>query len=134
MKKQKVYLDMDGTIADLYGQQNWLQKIHAETVGLFSSCNAFITESELLSLFPQDNYEIAILSMTPKNASKEYCAQVIKEKNEWLDKNFPSIIKRIFKPYGYNKNLKNSKNAILIDDNETIRNNFKGLAYSPMWL
>ena len=36
------------------------------------------------------------------------------------------------KTYGNNKNLKNSVNAILIDDNETIRNTFKGIAFNPI--
>ena len=71
--------------------------------------------------------------MTPKNASDEYCLNVIQQKNEWLDKYFPQLKKRIYKKYGYNKNLKNSKNAILIDDNEKIRNNFKGIALEPIW-
>ena len=27
MKKQVVYLDMDGTIANLYGMENWLENL-----------------------------------------------------------------------------------------------------------
>ncbi len=30
MKKTRVYLDMDGTIADLYNQKNWLEDLIAE--------------------------------------------------------------------------------------------------------
>ena len=30
MKKINVYLDMDGTIADLYGQENWLEMLIEE--------------------------------------------------------------------------------------------------------
>ena len=29
--KKIVYLDMDGTIADLYGQKDWLEEIETET-------------------------------------------------------------------------------------------------------
>ena len=36
--------------------------------------------------------------------------------------------------YGHNKNLKNSANAILVDDNETIRNCYRGIALNPATL
>ena len=39
--------------------------------------------------------------------------------------------KQIFIKYGNNKNLKNSANAILIDDNAVIRDNFRGIALNP---
>ena len=134
MKKQIIYLDMDGTIADLYGIENWLEGLRNEVEGLFLQCEPLITESELLVLFPNDIYELRICSMTPMNASKEYCVKVIEEKNIWLDKHFPSITHRVYMKYGNNKNLRNSRNHILIDDNETIRNTFKGKAFAPLWL
>lgn len=134
MTKKIVYLDMDGTIANLYGQDNWLEKLQNETKGLFLNCEPLTTIEELEKQFPTTEYELRVLSMTPKGVSKEYCEIVIAEKNAWLNKYFPTITKRIYLPYGNNKNLKNSKNAILVDDNETIRNNYKGLALFPMWL
>ena len=134
MKKQIVYLDMDGTIADLYGIANWLEKLENEIAGLFLECEPFLTEQELQNYFPSDKYELRICSMTPLNATKEYCQVVINEKNQWLDKYFPSITHRVYMAYGTNKNLKNSVNHILIDDNETIRQSFKGLAFEPFWL
>ena len=132
MKKRiSVYLDMDGTIADLYGQENWLEMLIAEKDGAFINCKPLTTEKVLFELFPAEKYEIKILSMTPKNATKAYCEKVIAEKNNWLDKYFPNITNRHYLPYGNNKNLKNSKNAILVDDNATIRKNFKGIALNP---
>lgn len=122
---------MDGTIANLYEQKNWLERLRQEDTTIFLECEPLIKERELLKLFPPKYYEIVILSMTPLNCSKYYHNQVIEQKNQWLDKYFPLLKKRIYKKYGNNKNLKNSVNAILIDDNETIRNNFKGVAFSP---
>ena len=72
--------------------------------------------------------------MTPKNASQAYCKSVEQQKNIWLDKYFPQLKKRIYMKYGYNKNLKNSKNAILIDDNAKIRENYNGMALYPEWV
>ena len=132
--KKTVYLDMDGTIANLYGIENWLPRLRAEDKTIFLECEPMISEKELLKKFPSENFEMKILSMTPLNASENYCLDVINQKNEWLNKYFPSITKRIYKPYGHNKNLKNSKNAILIDDSEPIRNSWKGIAISPVEL
>lgn len=132
--KKTVYLDMDGTIANLYGIENWLPRLRAEDKTIFLECEPMISEKELLDKFPTENFEMKILSMTPLNATENYCLDVINQKNERLNKYFPSITKRIYKPYGHNKNLKNSKNAILIDDSEPIRNSWKGIAINPVEL
>lgn len=131
MKKTNVYLDMDGTIANLYGQTDWLGRLLKEEDNLFATCEPMTTEEVVFKHFPKDKYNVKVLSMTPKGATKNYCERVIEEKNAWLDKFFPNITERHYLPYGHNKNLKNSIKAILVDDNETIRNNFKGLAINP---
>lgn len=132
MTKTKVYLDMDGTIANLYGIENWLPRLKSNDESIFLECAPIISEKELLNHFPTDKYEISILSMTPLGASAEYCKNVENQKNLWLDKFFPSLKKRIYKPYGHNKNLKNSASAILVDDSEPIRNSWKGIALNPV--
>lgn len=132
--RTKVYLDMDGTIADLYNQPNWLKTIELEMPGLFLRARPLVSEKVLLEKFPKEKYEIVILSMTPKGASLEYCEKVKREKDAWLSMHFPSLTKRIYKRYGNNKNLKGSAQAILIDDNEVIRNNWKGIALNPAQL
>ena len=134
MKKIKVYLDLDGTIASLYTEKDWLNRLHNEEKGLFLNLKPMINQETLLEKFPKEKYEIVILSMTPKDASLEYCERVKTEKDLWLSKHFPSLTKRIYKKYGHNKNLKNSTNAILIDDNEIIRKNWRGVALNPAQL
>lgn len=134
MKKQIVYLDMDGTIANLYGIENWLDGLLNEVEGLFLNCEPLVSSEELEKYFPNEKYELRICSMTPLNASEEYCKVVIEEKNLWLDKYFPQITHRVYMAYGNNKNLRNCQNHILVDDNEKIRNTFKGLALAPLWL
>lgn len=131
MEKIVVYLDMDGTIFDLYGQNNWLERLRTEDDTVFTGDRRMVTEEVLRTHFPADTYDVRVLSMTPKDATDEYCERVIARKNEWLDRYFPSITKRIYRKYGHNKNLKNSKYAILIDDSEPIRNSWNGLAFDP---
>ena len=134
MKKSTVYLDMDGTIADLYGIENWLPRLRNEDSNIFLECRPMVSKRILEKAL--QNYRIVILSMTPKGATKEYCENVIAQKNAWLDKYFPFLNERIYRPYGSNKNLKNSKNAILIDDSESIRASWRGVAVSPeeLWI
>lgn len=134
MKKIKVYLDMDGTIADLYGKENWLECLRTEKDDAFSDLRPMITQEQLFNNFPQENYDIRILSMTPLGTSKPFCERVIQEKNAWLDEHFPALKKRIYQKYGHNKNLKACANAILIDDNEAIRKSWKGIALNPAQL
>lgn len=131
MEKIVVYLDMDGTIADLYGIENWLYRLRHEDETIFTECKPMVTEEELRKHFPENRYDVRILSMTPKGATAKYCMNVAKQKNAWLDKYFPSLKKRIYRAYGHNKNLKNSQYAILIDDSEPIRASWKGLAFNP---
>ena len=136
MKNNKIiiYLDMDGTIANLYGITDWLPRLRNEDNSIFEECQPLITEEELQHYFPTAKYDIRICSMTPKGATKEYCENVIAQKNRWLDEHFPSISKRYYLPYGTNKNYKNSRSHILVDDNELIRSNYRGKALYPMWL
>lgn len=128
---KKVYLDMDGTIANLYESANWLQRLRNEDKTIFLECAPMTTEKDLFTIFPKNQFEIIILTMTPMNCTNEYHKQVIEQKCQWLEKYFPNIKKKIFKKYGHNKNLKNCANAILVDDNEAIRNCFKGIALNP---
>lgn len=131
MKKTTVYLDMDGTIADLYSTTNWLERLTNEDETPFLEAEPMTTEDNLLEIFPTDLYDVKVLTMTPKNATKEYCERVREAKEAWLNTYFPNLETRYYKAYGNNKNLKNAKNAILVDDNATIRENFKGYAINP---
>ena len=130
-KKQKVYLDMDGTIYNLYGRENWLERLLNGDESVFWGDFRLITENDLRIKYPASKFEIIILSMTPKGADDDYCKRVVAVKNEWLDLYFPSITKRIYKKYGNNKNLPHCENAILIDDNAEIRKTWRGTAIDP---
>ena len=130
-KRQRVYLDMDGTIFELYHREDWLERLENGDESVFWGDFRIITENDLKFFYPASEFEIIILSMTPKGADDDFCKRVEEVKNRWLDLYFPSITKRIYRKYGHNKNLKGSANAILIDDNAEIRKTWKGVAINP---
>lgn len=129
--KTNVYLDMDGTIADLYSIENWLPRLRNEDSKIFLECKPMITEEKLFQIFPENEYLIKILTMTPKDCTNEYHENVKEQKAKWLQKYFPKLSNQIYMHYGFNKNLKNSAGAILVDDSEPIRKSWKGTALNP---
>ena len=54
--KTVVYLDMDGTIANLYGIENWLGRLRNEDSTIFTECETLITEKALFDLYPVEKY------------------------------------------------------------------------------
>ena len=124
---------MDGTIADLYAQDNWLDRLIKKDITVFTTANPVITEEQLLSEYPLEQYDIRILSMTPKGADDTYHKRVAQAKDMWLDEHFPSLTKRIYMRYGHNKNVPHNHNAILIDDSDLVRHSWKGVALKPTW-
>ena len=130
-KRITVLLDMDGTIADLYGIENWLPRLRNSDENIFLECAPMVTQEVLFETFPQDKFEIKIKSMTPLGATVEYCENVIKQKTQWLKKYFPKIENMAFLEYGEDKKEKGSRTMYLVDDSEKIRTNFDGVALNP---
>ncbi|MBQ1570661.1 MAG: hypothetical protein IIZ78_06035 [Clostridiales bacterium] len=128
---------MDGTIADLYGADRWLTRMHAEETGLFSSLKPMITQERLLREFPDS--EIFVVSMTPPDVSESYKRVVEHEKREWIRRYFPCINYVVILPWTDNKNIYNllghdPKDVLLVDDYGKFRNSFDGDATKPYWI
>ena len=47
MKRQTVYLDMDGTIYPLYEQKNWLARLRNGDPSVFSANEQIVSEARL---------------------------------------------------------------------------------------
>lgn len=116
-----IWLDMDGTIADLYGVTNWLNMLIAEDETPYAIAKPLVrmaTLARLLNNRQKKGYRIAIVTALAKNSTPDYDKAVKKAKIEWLNKHLPSVrfdeIK--FVPYTYIKNNANSGNDILFDD------------------
>ena len=132
-----IYFDMDGTIADLYSVDNWLDKLRDENATPYIEAGTLLNMARLARLLNQlqnNGYTIGIISWLSKESTKEYDEAVRKAKQKWLNKHLKSVVwdEIHFIKYGSPKhfNCKDNK-GILFDDNETVRRlwNKRGTAY-----
>lgn len=126
MKKMIVF-DMDGTIANLYGVENWLDDLIAENTRPYEIAEPFYNMDKLTALLNNlktKGWKIAITSWTAKNGTKQYNKAVRQAKINWLAKyNFPYDEIHIVK-YGTKKQTCTKAKAdfqILIDDDKKVR-------------
>ncbi len=129
---RKIYLDMDGTIADLYRVENWLADLIAGNERPYREAERLVEEAELAKLVA-DGYELAIVSWLAKNSNKEYDRKVRNAKREWLKENYPNIkfTEIHIVKYGTPKSRVVNERGILVDDEIPNRREWKGVAVDP---
>lgn len=131
--------DMDGTIADLYSVDHWLDKLRAEDPSPYTEAAPMCDMDrlrEILLALSAKGWEIRVISWLSMNSSPEYKKAVRNAKKEWLKKyNFPAD-KIHLVAYGTTKAncvRKWADAAILIDDNEKVRDGWTlGETIDPM--
>lgn len=77
--------DMDGTIADLYGVDNWLDKLREEDASPYEDAKPMWNMRELnevLMLLLKEGHEVRVISWLAKDSTEEYKAKVRKAKRE----------------------------------------------------
>ena len=126
MMKMLVF-DMDGTIADLYGVENWLTDLRAENARPYEVAEPMYDMVELnriLQILKRRGWTICVTTWLAKEATKEYNKAVTKAKKAWLERyDFPYDEIHCVK-YGTTKaNCTRKKGGfqILIDDNKKVR-------------
>ena len=130
-----ICFDMDGTIADLYGVENWLEMLIAEDTTPYASAKPLLHLSSLarkLNELQRNGYELAIISWLSKSGTEEYNRAVTEVKMAWLRKHLPSVNwdRITIVPYGTPKqNFCESPFDILFDDEARNRDNWTGIAY-----
>ena len=127
MEKILVF-DMDGTIADLYGVENWLADLRSENPRPYILAKPLYDMDSLniiLELLKEQGWKIVVTSWLAKNSSALYDEVVREAKKMWLNKyNFPFDEIHLVK-YGTTKancTRKLGGFQILVDDNEKVRN------------
>ena len=117
----RIWFDMDGTIADLYGVNDWLEKLINSDPTPYAEAKPLVNLSllaRLMNRVQRNGFEICIVTALSKNSSAEYDEAVIKAKKMWLNRHLRSVhFDEIrFVPYWFTKNDVNSGEDILFDD------------------
>ena len=127
MEKILVF-DMDGTIADLYGVENWLADLRSENPRPYILAKPLYDMDSLniiLELLKEQGWKIVVTSWLAKDSSKEFDREVRQAKLDWLDSfDFPYDEIHLVK-YGTTKancTRKHGGFQVLVDDNESVRN------------
>lgn len=127
MDNKTLVFDMDGTIADFYGVNGWLDYLKAENTTPYEIAKPLynmVYLVALLTILKNQGWKIVVTTWLAKDGTKEYNDRTRKAKLEWLEKyNFPYDEIHLVK-YGTTKancTRKLGGYQILIDDNEKVR-------------
>lgn len=130
-----INFDMDGTIANFYGVEGWLDCLMASDSTPYKEAKPLVNMSLLaryLNKLQRNGYKIAIVSWLSKSGTENFNEEVTEVKKAWLKKhlasvNFDEI--HIVK-YGTPKqNFCTSPLDILFDDEKPNRDNWTGQAF-----
>jgi hypothetical protein len=119
----KIFLDMDGTIANLYAVQGWLPMLRAYDPTPYAQAEPMVNMALLaryIHKVQRLGIKVCILSWLSKTSTPQYDEQVIKAKREWLRKHLPSVSfdEIHIVPYGVPKYQFATHNSFLIDDED----------------
>lgn len=84
-----ICFDMDGTIANLYGVEGWLDMLRAENPAPYAEAEPLVDMDELnevCDLLRKAGWEIQVITAMSKNASPEYKNAIREAKKAWLKK------------------------------------------------
>lgn len=132
----RICFDMDGTIADLYGVDGWLQDLINQDTRPYKEAKVMINMNSLarvLNRLQRNGYEIGIISWLSKSGTHEYNEAVADVKRQWLARHLASVHFDFIEivNYGTDKNIVNTgKDDILFDDEIGNRENWNGIAYN----
>ena len=132
-----IYLDLDGTVADLYGVEGWLADLEANNTRPYDEAKPMHNMSQLaraLNKAQKNGIQIGVISWLSKTATEDYNKAVTKAKRKWLKKHLKSVnFDEIhIVEYGTPKSTVALDIGILFDDEERNRLEWnKGNAYAP---
>jgi len=127
-----INFDMDGTIANLYGVENWLEMLRNNDPTPYEIAKPLVNMAILaryLNRLIEQGYEINVISWLAKNSNSEYDMLVTEAKIKWLRTHLKSVkfTNITIVEYGTPKSI--FGNGILFDDEEQNRKNWNGVAY-----
>lgn len=89
-----IYFDMDGTIAGLYNNENWLNDIINEYTRPYREAKPLVDMRALgreLNRLKEVGYTVGVVSWLAKDATEDYNARVTKAKRDWLARHLSAV-------------------------------------------
>lgn len=132
-----IFFDMDGTIADLYGVENWLGKLRASDASPYEEATPLLrlcSLARILNILRASGYHLGIISWTSKSGTEAFNEATAEAKLKWLSKHLPSVHwdEIHIVPYGTPKENFANKYDVLFDDEEKNRSNWlNDFAFKP---
>lgn len=133
-----IWLDMDGTIADLYSVVDWLPMLIAGNTRPYREAKLLLNDNqiEFLQEYIAAGGHVGIISWTAKGGTAEYNNRVRSAKIGWLKKHLPLPYAEIHVvKHGTPKSKFGKKGDILVDDEEynilDYSKNGKRMAFHP---
>jgi hypothetical protein len=133
--EKAIYFDMDGTIANLYGVENWLPKLRAYDASPYMDAVPMVRLSALakrLNNLQKQGYVVGIVSWLSKDPNPAYGEAVTTAKRAWLAKHLPSVDwdEIHIVPYGTPKaSVVDFPMGVLFDDEKPNREAWSGEAF-----
>lgn len=130
-----IYFDMDGTIADLYAVNGWLESLRKKHTKPYREAKSMIDMRLLASLINDLQalgYHVGIISWGSKVSDETYLEKVRTTKIKWLRSHLGSVTFDEIKvvEYGTPKSsVADVVGGILFDDEEKNRTAWNGKAY-----
>jgi NAD(P)-dependent dehydrogenase (short-subunit alcohol dehydrogenase family) len=94
MNEIRIYLDMDGTFADLYAVEGWLEMLESHNPTPYAKAKPMVhmaTMARYINALRKQGVKVCVLSWLAKNATDAYNAEVAEVKRKWLAKHLPSV-------------------------------------------
>lgn len=116
---KQINFDMDGTIANFYGVENWLDYLIAGNPYPYAAAKPLVNMSALarqLNRLQRNGYEINIISWLAKNSTEEFDEIVTITKIRWLRQHLPSVHWDNISIVKYGTNKATLGSGILFDD------------------
>ena len=122
---QAIYFDMDGTVYDLYGVNDWLHMLHTENTDAYECGKPLYNMDKLNSILEQFvalGIVIGVVTWSAMDGSKEFNRKTRKVKKAWVAEHMPTVTEFHCIKYGTPKHkVAKIKNSILVDDNADVR-------------
>lgn len=132
---KQIWFDMDGTIANLYGVENWLDYLIAQDTTPYAKAAPLLNMSLLaryLNKVQANGWKIGIISWTSKHGTDLYNGEVALAKMVWLHQHLKSVTWDSIKIVNYGTNKREvCGGGILFDDEEQNRETWGDNAYTP---